>query len=254
MVPQPIRDEPAKDTLVLEACLQCPAYKLNVCRLALGAFGRSDTVEPSHEVDQATWTVKARRVAHRAGDLRNSVPFVCDGWAARYKTLPEGERQILSFTLPGEPVRALLFFEPLTDFYVEAVTNLHYRVFDREHLEHVLLQHAAPREIVFQSLLEEQSRSDQLLIDLGRRSAEERIARLIMSLVQRLKARRLVPSEAQEIEFPLRHHHIADATGLTPVHVSKILADLRRQNLLSLEGRVLSILDPVGLRRFAGPT
>jgi CRP/FNR family transcriptional regulator len=54
-----------------------------------------------------------------------------------------------------------------------------------------------------------------------------------------------------EVEFPLRQHHIADAVGLTPVHVNKLLTDLRRGGIIRLSERSLAVLDPVRLRAVA---
>jgi CRP/FNR family transcriptional regulator len=53
------------------------------------------------------------------------------------------------------------------------------------------------------------------------------------------------------MEFPLRQHHIADATGLTPVHVSKVLSEFKRRGLIRINDRSLIILDPAGFRRVA---
>ena len=82
----------------------------------------------------------------------------------------------------------------------------------------------------------------------------ERIARLILNLAERLSQRdmiRTTENSAIEMEFPLRQHHIADATGLTPVHVSKVLSEFRRGGLIKISDRSLTILDPAGFRRVA---
>ena len=87
-----------------------------------------------------------------------------------------------------------------------------------------------------------------------RRTADERIARLMLNLADRLARRgmtRVDASAAIEMEFPLRQHHIADATGLTPVHVSKVLSEFRRNGLIRISDRSLTILDPAGFRRVA---
>ncbi|MGB6418548.1 MAG: helix-turn-helix domain-containing protein [Pseudolabrys sp.] len=57
--------------------------------------------------------------------------------------------------------------------------------------------------------------------------------------------------EPAELDFPLRQRHIADATGLTPVHVSKVLSEFRRSGLIRLSERSLTILDLTGFRRIA---
>jgi hypothetical protein len=53
------------------------------------------------------------------------------------------------------------------------------------------------------------------------------------------------------MDFPLRQHHIADATGLTPVHVSKVLTEFRRNGLMRIGDRTLTVLDPAGFRHTA---
>ena len=58
-------------------------------------------------------------------------------------------------------------------------------------------------------------------------------------------------ANGQTIHFPLRQHHVADATGLTSVHVSKVLSDFRRCGLIEISDRSLTILDPAGFQRVA---
>ena len=99
--------------------------------------------------------------------------------------------------------------------------------------------------------IDEKRRADETIVDLGRRSASERIARLILGLVERLQNRNMTMGGAFEVEFPLRQHHIADATGLTPVHVSKLLSEFRRNGLIRLSERSLAILDLAGFRAVA---
>ena len=74
---------------------------------------------------------------------------------------------------------------------------------------------------------------------------------MILNLAERLSERGMVQSATMEIDFPLRQHHIADATGLTPVHVSKVLTEFRRSGLINISDRALTIVDPVAFRRVA---
>ena len=85
--------------------------------------------------------------------------------------------------------------------------------------------------------------------DLGRRTADERIARLILRLSSRLAKRGML--QGQAMDFPLRQHQIADATGLTPVHVSRVLSNFRRKGLIDINGRSLTILNATELSRVA---
>lgn len=85
------------------------------------------------------------------------------------------------------------------------------------------------------------------MTDLGRRTADERIARLMLTLMARLDARGLVRDLS--FSFPLRQRHIADATGLTPVHVSRVIGSFRNAGLIEITGRSLKILNLAELRR-----
>ncbi len=207
--------------------------------------------------DQAEHTVPARRIICREQDLHSAVPVICTGWAASLVTLSDGSRQILAFLLPGDLISTALLFETRSHCLVEAITEVRYRTFKRGELKEALLKHPDLFEKVSKAWIEEKTRADQLIVDLGRRTADERIARLILNLAERLiRLGMTIPADADaastvEMEFPLRQHHIADATGLTPVHVSKVLSEFRRSGLIRISDRSLAILDPAGFRRVA---
>lgn len=230
------------------ACLHCPAYELRVCRAAVKAQG-SRLREP---VEQRVHAASARRVIFRYQDLHDVVPIICDGWASRDVRVPGGGRMILSFFLPGDLMGDMLFVEPLQKGFIEAITNIHYTTFERRAFRRVLFANNEVLEKVLRRWAEEKSWSDRMIVDLGRRSAELRITRMIMRLAQRLKARELENSDARQLAFPLRHRHIADATGLSAEHVTKVLSELRRREILIISDRRLTVLDPVALHRIAG--
>jgi CRP/FNR family transcriptional regulator, anaerobic regulatory protein len=199
--------------------------------------------------EQIVQSVPARRIVCRGRDLADVMPIICDGWAASTVTLSNGGRQILSFLLPGDLVSTALLFDASSQLVVEAITDVRYRTFDREELRTALFAQPSLLDTLSKAWIEEKTRSDQLIVGLGRRSADERIAQLILSLKGRLAKRGFV--RGSTFEFPLRQHHIADAMGLTPVHVSKILSDFRRSGLIELSGRSLTVLDPVRFEQIA---
>ena len=130
---------------------------------------------------------------------------------------------------------------------VDAVTDVTFRSFKRSDLQALLLKDTDFFETVMKAWIEEEERSVQLIVDLGRRTAPERLARLIMGLADRLAKRGMM--QGHSMEFPLRQHHIADATGLTPVHVSKVLGEFQRGGLIEISNRSLTIIDMAALRR-----
>lgn len=186
-------------------------------------------------------TVPARRLIFRERDRLETIPILFSGWAACSVTLSDGRRQILSFLLPGDIAPTALVFDPAAQFSIETVTEVRYRTLRLTDFRAVLLSNADLFDKFSRIWADERHRADQLAIDLGRRGADERIARLIVGLVDRMKQRGL--ADGDTIDFPLRQHHIADATGLTSVHVSKVLTEFRRAGYLDINGRTLTILD-----------
>ena len=88
---------------------------------------------------------------------------------------------------------------------------------------------------------------EELAFVLGQRSAEERIAHLFLHLMRRIAARNVIRDHRYRL--PLRQQHIADAVGLTPVHVSRVIGAFRDRGLIELSGGVLQVLDPAELER-----
>jgi len=231
-------------------CEICPGLELNICQAASQAeWAVSDAA--LIPVQQSDHFALARRIVCREEDLHDSVPVICGGWAASIATLSDSSRQILSFLLPGDIVPTTLLSEPRERYLVEAITDVRYRIFKRSELKAAVFKQVDLLEKFLKAWAEEKSRSDQLIVDLGRRTADERIARLILNLAERLAKRGMAGGEPVELDFPLRQRHVADATGLTPVHVSKVLSEFRRSGLIRISERSLTILDLKGFRRIA---
>ncbi len=87
------------------------------------------------------------------------------------------------------------------------------------------------------------------IIDHGRRDARERIAHLFYEML--IRYRMIGEARDNSFDFPVTQDEIADATGLTPVHVNRMLQDLREEGLIELRRKSLTVLDPDGLKRAA---
>lgn len=226
-------------------CPRCPACELQVCRATSEGIG-----EPV-QVHQLERVVRARSSFCHGEELSEFVPLICSGWAAVYVNFQNGSRQILSFVLPGEFVSPSFLLDKSHNGTVESLTEVRYRLFRRSDLRTLILSRKGSYETIMRAWMAEKRRLDGIVADLGRRSAGERIAGLIVRILERLRS-----SDNAElpvsIQFPLRQHHIADATGLTSVHVSKVLSEFRQNGILTIEGRLLSVRDLVALKRLAG--
>jgi CRP-like cAMP-binding protein len=241
--------KPDEDTNL--PCSDCSAQEFNICH----------ALRQAHELDPAgataapdaiafrSYHVAARRLIWRERDTVPTVPVICQGWAATVLTLSDSRRQILSFLLPGDLVSAILVFDPVCTYSVETITEVRYNGFDRAAIQTALARNPGLLDTLSQIRNDEAASADRLSVDLGQRGAAERIARLILNLSERLAQRGLVRDGT--MDFPLRQHHIADATGLTVVHTGKVLSEFRRAGLVQLNGRTLTLPDPDGLSRAA---
>jgi CRP/FNR family transcriptional regulator len=233
----------------VSGCTVCPAYQLSLCGEIRERFASAQWLPGTVPVASTVHRIPARHTIFHHKEWSEYVPFICAGWASSSVTLADGRRQTLSFLLPGDIVSAACLLEPMSGRTVEAITEVEYRKFKRSDLKAVLFQHPDLMDRVSKIWSEERIHFDQMALDLGRRTADERIARLIVNIADRLVKRGM--RHGDTMEFPLRQRHIADATGLTPVHVSKVVGEFQRAGLFEIRGRTLTIFDDEELRRAA---
>ncbi len=227
----------------------CFVYDFDLC------VGMSKTVMTDHNrliempisISSSMHTIPARHIIIHPKESTEFVLIVCRGWAARMIVAPSGHKQIVSFLLPGDLISAASPFESSPGYYVEAITGVTYRKFRQCDFKEALFESRALLEQLSLDLVDERVQADQLALNLGEKGAEKRIAWLILNLAKRLVARGMASGET--IDFPLRHKHIANAMGLTPAHVSKILGLFKRDGLIEISDRSLRIIDEASLRR-----
>jgi CRP/FNR family transcriptional regulator len=233
-------------------CVLCPLYELNLCEHSLPKVQAMADFHPgASQLACSVHTIPARRTICHPKEWSEFVLIICSGRAVSSVALSDGRRQILSILLPGDVVFSTGPTEPTSGRAVEAITEVTYRKFKRDEFYALMLVYPDLFERLIKVWSEERARADRLALDLGRRTADERIARLILNLAGRLAERGLV--QGQTMDFPLRQRQIADATGLTPVHVSKVLGEFQRAGLIEISNRSLTIVDEAELQQVAGP-
>ena len=134
----------------------------------------------------------------------------------------------------------------------QTLTSVSLCVFDKEKFRDLLRRKPEYEWELLKYMASSLAVRDRRLSDLGRRPAKERIARLILEIFGRLTARDMV--DGHSFTFYPRQQHLADALGLTKVHVSRTLQVLRQEGLLELERDTATILDLKGLRELADYT
>ena len=174
---------------------------------------------------------------------------ILSGWAFRYKTLPDGRRQILNYALPSDLIGLQGSIANEMQHSVEALTDMLLCVFPREKLWTLYSSYPALAFDVTWLAAREEQILDENLLNVGRRSSIERIAYLVLHLFTR--AEEVGLAKADSVQFPFTQQQIADITGQTSVNVNRVLADLERQRLIRREGREITFEDWGELRRVA---
>jgi CRP-like cAMP-binding protein len=188
-----------------------------------------------------------RRDVIREGDKPRAVNIVIEGWACRYKQLPDGRRQIVHFFLPGDLCDANVFLLREMDHSIGAITSLRYAEISPPDFEDLQLRSPRITQALWWHELVNAGISREWITNVGQRTAFERIAHLFCELYHRLRI--VGRTENGSCAFPLTQMDLADATGLTAVHVNRTLQELRRQGLIELQGKRLNIPDLGALER-----
>ena len=184
--------------------------------------------------------LRAREDVIREGDAPRHVYLIVRGWACRYKMLEDGRRQIMSFFLPGDLCDLNVFVLREMDHSVGALTPLVYAEIGRDAFEG-LTEHPRIVQAMWWDSLVSASVQREWTVNLGQRTAFERIAHMLCELFLRLRGVGL--ADRDRCEFPITQTELADAIGLTPVHVNRTLQDMRAQGLISLQDKQLIIPD-----------
>jgi CRP-like cAMP-binding protein len=201
---------------------------------------------------------KKKEVVFAAGEElvhegQTEVPLltVLDGWAFRFKTTEGGKRQILSFLLPGDLVGIQQNMSEVAGHGVEALTEVRACVFGRNALWELHKQHPTLGFKVTWLTARGEWLVDDSLLSVGRRGAQERVARLLIVLFKRVSALRAASEAALGMDFPLTQQHIADALGMSLVHTHRTLRALEKKGLHQVRDGQLHVHNPTALMKLA---
>ena len=183
--------------------------------------------------------VGARRDIVREGEKPRAVNVVIDGWACRYKQLPDGRRQVVGFFIPGDLCDTNVFILKEMDHSIGAITRVRYAEIAPADFEELMTKSPRMTQALWWHELVTAAVQREWITNVGQRSAFERIAHLFCEMFVKLRVAGLTRDNG--CEWPLTQTDLADATGLTPVHVNRTLQELRRQHLIDLRGKRLTI-------------
>jgi CRP-like cAMP-binding protein len=202
-------------------------------------------------------SLKQRELRLAAGDTlihegQTDAPLftLLDGWAFRFKTLSDGRRQILNILLPGDFIGVQQKMNDGAAHGVVTLTEAVFCVFRRDALWAMHREQPRLGFNVTWLTAHEESLVDDNLLSVGRRSAEERIATLLIVLFKRAAALQ-ADGGASGVPFPLTQQHVADGLGLSLVHTNKTMRKLERRGLHRIVDGRLHMGDVKALARLA---
>jgi len=238
--------QPMRQTNTISPCASCPRSKTGFCGAILGSE-RDNASRPDW---QHHFVVGPNKQVIASNQPSPDVFVLCNGWALRFLQLPDGRRQILNFLLPGDLFSASSLFQDRVHFSVKALTAIQVSGMNRSEVQSRITKNpsvAAPA--VGISCSAETEASEKMLAAIGLCSAEERIAYLFLHLMKRVGERNII--RENRYPLPLRQQDIAEAVGLTPVHVSRILRAFREKGIADLSSGVLEVFNLRELQRLA---
>jgi CRP-like cAMP-binding protein len=182
--------------------------------------------------------VPAAKVLVRSGQQLDHSILLMRGIACRYKDLADGERQIQQLHVAGDFIDLHGFLLKWLDHNVAAVSGCRIALFPHRALKHISEEHPHLSRMLWVTTLLDAAIHRETILSIGRRNAAARIAHLLCELSVRLDVVGL--SGPDGFDLPVTQADIADATGLTSVHVNRMLKQLRDQNMITFrQGRVV---------------
>src|ERR1044071_525842 len=219
---------------------------------------RSLGLDKDTELDAILNRIKVRAGTRRGEDFiasgrsaRHSTVLL-EGVACLYERLQDGNRQIYAFQYPGDfcDLHQHVLPETNNEVAVAAITDCSLGIIEHKDLEQLIAQHPSLGLALWRASMLEASIFRKRLLNVGRQPALQRVAHL---LCEQLARRESVGINSATI--PLAQMDLADAAGLSIVHVNRVFQELRRLNILSKEGRTINVVDRerlVGLASFDG--
>ena len=208
-----------------------------------------DEIEVLENLQSTTRLVRRNREIVSEGRNYDTLFVLLDGIALRTRILRDGRRQVLNIALPGDFIgfpgcffeSALYSIPALSDCVISPIPfAILVGLFDRQ-----------PRlaATIFWSFACEAAMYAEHLIDVGRRSALERVAHFLLELLTRLQVIGL--ADERSFRMPLTQELIGDALGLSVPHVNRTLRQLRQDELVRIEEHVVILQDVEALAALA---
>ena len=227
--------------------------KAGVDRLMMKLRARDVVSEAEEEllraVLQEVRTLPAGRTIVRAGVTLSDCTLLIDGIVCRYRDLADGQRQIMELHIAGDFLDLHSFLLKRLEHNVGSLTPVSFAQVPHDSIRTITERNPHLARMLWFSTLLDAAIHREKILSVGRRSAASRIAHLLCELFIRLEIVGL--TDGNGYKLPLTQTDLADATGLTSVHVNRMLKRLRDDGLLTFRGGEVTIHDWERLKQVA---
>jgi CRP-like cAMP-binding protein len=186
----------------------------------------------------------------REGDTPSESCLIVEGFACRYKSLPEGARQIMAFHIPGDFCDLHSFFLRKMDHGIGAMPRCTVAKVPHAKVREITEAYPSLTRALCWDMAIDAAIHREWMISMGRRDAYTQIAHCLCELLLRLQSVGL--AEGNSYELPITQNELGDAFGLSTVHVNRMLQALRSADLITFKSRIVTIPDPQRLMEVAG--
>lgn len=223
---------------------------LGIGKSGLGAQPLSADIELLQRAVVRKKAVGPRHDILNQGDAPQVAHLLIAGHIFRYRLLSNGRRQITAILVPGDVCDLEAVIRGRADYGVAALTDCSLAEIPRERIVEPSLGDSALLRTLMRRQLRDEAITREWLVGLGQRSAVERLGHLFCELWVRLDAVGL--ASADSFEMRITQGELAEATGITSVHLSRVLRQMRGAGLIRLSDGTLTILNWAELERMSG--
>lgn len=175
---------------------------------------------------------------------------IVQGFACRYKLLPDGRRQIVGFLLPGDMCDLRVFLLKRMDHSICALSTVEAALIPPDGVVSLIESSQRLSRALWWTTIVEDSITREWVVNVGYRTAFERVAHLFCEVFWRLEAVGLV--HGNQCPLPLTQIELGDTLALSSVHVNRTLKQMRRDNLVKFQGGELELIDRQAIQVAAG--
>lgn len=220
----------------------------SIRRLALFKGVAEEDLSWTQEFRTHQFKIRAKKTLYKESQDSAYMFTLYHGWVLQYVTLPNGKRQVIRISMPGDFLGFQRDMNATMCHTAVALTDTVLCAFDRDDIKTMFQKNNGLAMRMADMYARDSIFSENQMIGIGQKTAEERIAYLCAELFCRMKMI-YADNVTNEMEFPLTQEDLGDALGLTQIHVNRTLKVLRERGLMKIKNKRLTILNEKALKK-----